>query len=147
MNGPTLVLSRSLREERRRRRREGGRGSAVCGEIQISTERCVCAVHAPRKTGSDRGGGEGGEGGPVPYPLRANSWPIRQATAGGQVGPVRHAARSSGGIANPRICLLTDPRKMGLECLSLRGCVTDLEEKAGSFLDQSSILWEGTLER
>lgn len=34
------LLSRRLREERRRRR-EGGRGSAVCGEIQISTERSL----------------------------------------------------------------------------------------------------------
>lgn len=103
-------------------------------------------MHAPRKTGSDRGGGgDGGREGPLPYPLRANSWPIRQATAGGQVGPVQHAARSSGGIANVRseICLLTDPRKMGLACLSLRGCVTDLEERTGSFLDHSSIVWEG----
>lgn len=34
------LLSRRLREEKRRRR-EGGRGSAVCGEIQISTERSL----------------------------------------------------------------------------------------------------------
>lgn len=104
------LLSRRLREERRRRR-EGGRGSAVCGEIQISTERSLRrarpAQNRFRPPIEERRGRA--RAGPVPYPLRANSWPIRKATASGRVGPAQHAARSSGRIANTRSSRRKDP--------------------------------------